>query len=158
MDAIVAGVPARFRERFADDEAELLPHLLRLRSDDTARVVGHWRGQMEALEDEVEPVEPERALHLSSTLDGTWILDGTPDPSSGEVVSTALRLAETTDSEAEPARNPSTRRADALTDACRFYLDHQHHRPESRHRPHLNVVVDYEDLEWSSRTGGSATT
>ena len=151
VDALLAGVKAKHRQRFAEHEAEVVPALVGLSVNDTARALAHWSTHAEGLEDEVEPTEPERALHLSSTLDGTWILDGTPDPLSGEVVSTALRLAETPDSEAEPARNPSTRRADALTDVCRFYLDHQHHCPESRHRPHVNVVVDYEDL-----TGGGA--
>ena len=38
------------------------------------------------------------------------------------------------------------RRADALGDICRFFLDHQHDHRGGRHRPHLNVVVDFEDL------------
>ena len=46
------------------------------------------------------------------------------------------------------ARNPVARRgdADALQDVCRFFLDHQQHHPGGRHRPHLNVVVDADDL------------
>ncbi len=30
---------------------------------------------------------------------------------------------------------------------CRFFLDHQHDRPAGRHRPHLNVVVNLDDLQ-----------
>jgi hypothetical protein len=62
-------------------------------------------------------------------------------------VATALRLSETDDVEGEPARSPSRRRADALVDVCRWFLDHQHHRPGGRHRPHVNVIVDLEVLE-----------
>ncbi len=62
-------------------------------------------------------------------------------------MSTALRLGESPDVEAEPSRTPAERRADALVDVCRFFLDHQAHRPGGRHRPHLNVVVDLDDLE-----------
>jgi 5-methylcytosine-specific restriction protein A len=38
---------------------------------------------------------------------------------------------------------PARRGADALVDVCRFYLDHRDDVPTRRHRPHLNVVVDY---------------
>jgi hypothetical protein len=52
----------------------------------------------------------------------------------------------------EGRRAPARRRADALVDVCRFFLDHQHHLPAGRHRPHLNVVIDLDDLD-SGRPG-----
>ena len=60
------------------------------------------------------------------------------------MVATALRLATTDD--ADDTRTPATKRADALVDVCRFFLDHQHSRAGGRHRPHLNVVVDVDAL------------
>ncbi|HZA79246.1 MAG TPA: DUF222 domain-containing protein, partial [Acidimicrobiales bacterium] len=39
------------------------------------------------------------------------------------------------------------RRADALADVCRWFLDHQQHRRGGRHRPHVNVVATLDDLE-----------
>ncbi len=63
------------------------------------------------------------------------------------MVSTALRMAESADSDAEPVRTPAQRRLDALADLCRFFLDHQNHHPASRHRPHVNVVIGLEDLQ-----------
>jgi hypothetical protein len=33
-----------------------------------------------------------------------------------------------------------------LVEICRFFLDHQRTRPGGRHRPHLNVVVELDDL------------
>jgi hypothetical protein len=73
-----------------------------------------------------EPAEPDRALHLSQTLDDRWVLDGTLDPEAGATVA---------------------RRADAMVDICRFFLDHQRGRAGGRHRPHVNVVVELDDLE-----------
>jgi hypothetical protein len=62
------------------------------------------------------------------------------------VVDTALRLAATRDVESEPARTPAERRADALVDVCRHFLDHQQTGPGGRHRPHVNIVIDEADL------------
>jgi hypothetical protein len=64
----------------------------------------------------------------------------------GQVLATALRVAETPDGPGEEPRSPAWRRADALGDICRFFLDHQADHPGGRHRPHLNVVIDAEDL------------
>ncbi len=138
-------------ELFAEHEAELVPSLVGLSVSDTSRAMGHWAAHAGALADEGEEKESTRRLHLSQMLDRTWVLDGTLDPQSGEVVATALRMAESADSDAEPARTPAQRRLDALADLCRFFLDHQHHRPAGRHRPHVNVVIDLEDMQ----TGGS---
>jgi len=149
VDAMVAVLKPETLGLFAEHEAELVPTLVGLSVADTSRAMGHWAAHAAALEDEPEP-EDRRGLHLSPTLDGTWVMNGTLDPEGGEVVATALRLAESADSDAEPARTPAQRRADTLVDICRFYLDHRHHRPAGRHRPHVNVVIDLEDLA----TGG----
>nr|MDQ6911027.1 HNH endonuclease [Actinomycetota bacterium] len=86
-----------------------------------------------------------RSLHLSRTFAGRSECKASFDPEGGELVATALRVATTADVDGEPARSPSTRRADALFDVCRFFLDHQSTRLGRRHRPHLNVVIDTGD-------------
>ena len=95
--------------------------------------------------DQAPPAEPERALHLSPVGD-RWALDGTLDQESGQLVAAALRVATSPDTEGEPARTPATRRADALSDICQFFLNHQTHVPEGRHRPHLNIIINQTDL------------
>jgi hypothetical protein len=147
VEAMVAILKPEMLALFAEHEAELVPSLVGLSVTDTSRAMSHWAAHAAALTDEPEAPESKRGLHLSQLLDGTWVLNGTLDPESGEVISTALRQAESPDSEAEPARTPRQRRIDALDDICRFYLDHQHHRPAGRHRPHVNVVIDFEDLQ-----------
>ena len=93
-----------------------------------------------------EPARPERRLHLSRTMNGRRELSGSLDPEAGAIAETALRLAQTDDVDGEPERSPAERRADALVDVLRFFLDHQQTRRGGRHRPHLNVFLDYEDL------------
>jgi hypothetical protein len=136
---------------FADHESKVVPALVGLSVSDTAAAMGHWARYAESLLDEPPPEEPERALFLSRTLDGRRELSGHLDAEGGEIVATALRLAQTPDVDGEPARSPARRRADGLVDVCRWFLDHQGHRRGGRHRPHLNVIVDLGALEGRGR-------
>jgi hypothetical protein len=147
VEAMVAVIKPEMLALFAEHEAELVPSLVGLSVTDTSRAMGHWAAHAAALADGPEPAESKRGLHLSQLLDGTWVLEATLDPVSGEVVATALRQAESPDSDAEPARTPRQRQVDALDDICRFYLDHQHKSPTGRNRPHVNVVIDLDDLQ-----------
>ena len=145
VDAIVANVSADTAEAFAAQEAALVPHLAPLSVADTARVMAHWKAVAEA--DLAEPGDEEpQHLHLSPGLDGRWELSGELGNETGQALATALRLAETPNGEGEEPRSAAWRRADALGDICRFFLDHQQDRQGGRHRPHLNVVVDADEL------------
>ena len=53
----------------------------------------------------------------------------------------------TSDAEGEPPRSFARKRADALVDIARFYLDHRAAPPKGRFRPHLNVVISLDDLQ-----------
>ena len=128
---------------FADHESTVVPALVELSVADTALAMQRWKAMLD-----VKPPKDDQGLHLSRTLDGQWELTGSLDPLAGETVATALRLAMVDDPDVLPAK----RRADALVDVCRFFLDHQSGRRGGRHRPHLNVVVDYDDL--LARRGG----
>ena len=147
LQAVLGAVKRPLRALFEAHEAEVVRALVGLSVTDTARAMAHWAAHAQGLVEDEEPAEPKGELHLSQTLDDTWVLDGTLGPLSGQLVSNAIRLAQSPDSEAEEKRTPAEGRADALTDICRFFLDHQATRPGGRHRPHLNVVVDLEDLE-----------
>lgn len=118
----------------------------------TAAAMRHWRLQAEALLDPAEAADPSRSLHCSRIMDGRRELRGHLDAEGGEILETALCLAASDDVEAEPQRCPSQRRADALVDLCRWFLDHHGRAVPRRHRPHVNLVVDLEELE--RRTGG----
>jgi hypothetical protein len=91
---------------------------------------------------------PARAqeLHLSRGLDSQWVLDGNLNAETGELLDTALRLAATDEVEGDTPRSNATRRADALGDLARWFLDHQQTHGGGRRRPHLNIVIDWDHL------------
>jgi hypothetical protein len=157
VQAIVANLNDKTTPLFADAEEEMVPFLVPLSVTDVGRVMRAWA---QATEDELQddPGDdeglPERSLHLSKTLSDCGELSGSLDPEALAIVDCALRVAETDDVEGEPARTPSHRRADALLDICRFYLDNQTTQSGGRHRPHLNVFLDYEDLVEKAKPKG----
>jgi hypothetical protein len=148
VQAIVANLKDHSVGLFARHEPELVSELARLSVGETAVAMQDWARRAEALlGDERDKPVPERSLHLSRILDGRRELSGSFDPEGGAVIATALRLAATRDVEGEPARSPAQRRADALVDVCRRFLDHQQQRRGGRHRPHLNVIITLPDLQ-----------
>jgi hypothetical protein len=148
VQAIVANLKDRNVDLFTYHEAQLVPELAALSVADTAVAMQDWARRADAvIGDDPEPVLPERSLHLSRILDGRRELSGSFDPEGGSVIATALRLAQTRDIDGEPARSPAQRRADALVDLCRRFLDHQQTRRGGRHRPHPNVITTLDDLE-----------
>jgi Domain of unknown function (DUF222) len=153
VDAIAANLDADTLELFAAHEAAVLPCLVDLSPRDVTTAMRAWREAATAGRDP----KPERphALHLSRTLADRWRVDGTLGPETGELLATALRLAQTGDDDGQPTRAPATRRADALGDVCRFFLDNQQTRRGGRHRPHLNVVLDIE--RYANPAAGATT-
>jgi hypothetical protein len=140
VEVIVANLDDASVDHFAEAEDELVPYLAPLTTAGCSRAMAAWKEQSQQT---TEPAERERSLFLSSTLDGRHVLQGHLDAEGGAVVAAALRLATVDD----PDRTPAERRADAMVEVNRFYLDHQQSRTAGRHRPHLNVVVDLEALQ-----------
>ena len=160
VQAIVANLSDQVAPLFADAEADLVPTLAAMPVPDVSATMQTWA---EAARDSLTDPDPEpavrRRLHLSRTLDGRRELSGSFDPEAGLLAETAFRVARTDDLDGEPQRSPAHRRADALVDVLRFYLDHQDTTPAgTRHRPHLNVFLDYEDLAHAAHAAPAATT
>lgn len=143
LDAVLVNVPERHVDRFAEHEVGLVPILVDLPVDQTRHVMEHWQRRADALDVGPRPTEHANELHLSRTLDARGELRGSFDADTTAVVDAALRVADPHDHDLPLAR----RRADALAQVCQHFLDHQHHRVGGRHRPHLNVVVDVDDLD-----------
>jgi Domain of unknown function (DUF222)/HNH endonuclease len=140
------------------DAARSLP-VMKLRD-----AVAHWREQADAeraVEDEERRFE-RRRLHLSATLEGMVRVDGELDPVAGQTVLTALRAVEDVNVRSrvghrsgdqdspstEPdARTPAQRRADALGEICRQWLDLAERPLVSGERPHVVVTMDIASLE-----------
>jgi 5-methylcytosine-specific restriction protein A len=157
IDAITANLDDETTPLFAEAEAGMVPRLVPLSAADVGRVMAAWaQATKDALQDD-QPDEdrlPERSLHHSRTLGERGVLSGSLDPEANAIVDCALRVATTGDVEGEPARTPAHKRADALVEICRFFLDHQTTALGGRHRPHLNVFVDYEELMAKAGGGG----
>lgn len=160
VQAIVANVSERTAALFAEHAAALLPSLEDLTAREAAIAMQAWRAQADALLDvgnaDGDDRPPTSTLHLSRTFGGFGELQGSFTAGDTSVVEAALRVATMVDDEATGVRLPAERRADALVDVCRWFLDHQDAAdPGRRHRPHVNVVVDLVDLHGNGGGGRS---
>jgi len=147
VEAIVANVSSRTGALFAEQEAELLPTLSQLSVIECETAMRVWKAHADAIVEGPEPPEPERSFNLSPTLNDRFVGDLSLGKDDGELLQTALDVAETKDADGEPRRTPAERRADALVDICKEFLDH-HTRPTTpRNRPHVTVIVNLQDAE-----------
>jgi Domain of unknown function (DUF222)/HNH endonuclease len=125
------------------------------------RVTAFWRQAVEreaALEGE-EKLRAQRRLHASTTFLGMVRLDGDLDPETGEALLTALRAvldAEARSSVEDDDRTPAQRRADALGEIFRQWLDLGSRPSVGGEKPHLTVTVDPETLRDGAGTRSEA--
>ena len=149
------GLLVRAREThpgdFSRDEETLLHAAKNLRVRDLYRAVEHWRqaidGSGTAEDDEL--AFQKRFLHVSRTLNGTVRVDGSLDPETGESVISALSAVQDADLRTGPSRDIRSygqRRADALGEVCRQWLNTPDRPRVAGERPHMSVVVDVEAL------------
>jgi hypothetical protein len=153
--AICANATQDVAALLAEHEADLLASLATLSVRQTAQAMRVWRAHAEAVVDTPEPepaAEARRSYNRSQLPDGTWVYRIRLDAEAGALVDLALDLATTADCPSEPARTTAERRADALVDLARTALDHGllpdtgQPRAGGRRRPHLEILVDLEDL------------
>jgi Domain of unknown function (DUF222)/HNH endonuclease len=126
------------------DAAEILP----VREFRTA--IAYWRQAADASAEEARArrIYEGRHLHVSPTIEGTVRIDGDLDPESGQTVLVALRAMQDAwarDGD-EDRRTAPQRRADALTELCRTWLDRSDRPQVAGERPHVVVTVDLESL------------
>jgi hypothetical protein len=146
-------------EVYARDEEILVDAATRLDASRLWRLIEHWRSAAEpdAALATFHRRRDRRSFNLSRTLDGMGRSDGVFDPEGTEVVLRAIRaLAEPAGRDPGDTRTPGQRRADALVEICRFFLDHGNAPLAGGEKPHLSVIVDLETLE--GRAGYRAET
>ena len=138
---------ARAAEPDAFDEAEhtLVDAASRHTLPDLRRVLAHWRRAVENdRPDTDDRLRSARRLHASVTFGGMVRIDGDLDPEAGASVMAALRAVLDADSRSGidgDDRTAPQRRADALGEICRAWLDSPARPSISGERPHLNVTV-----------------
>jgi hypothetical protein len=118
---------------------------------DLQRVAAYWRQAVEreqSLEGD-EKVRERRRLHASVSFLGMVRVDGDLDPETGETLLTALRTVLDAESRSGGGddRTPAQRRADALGEICRQWLDLAERPSVAGERPHVTVTVDADALQ-----------
>ncbi len=118
---------------------------------DLQRVVAYWRDRVERerMPDGQDGLRARRRLHASVSLGGMVRVDGDLDPESGETLLTALRAVLDTDARSrdrDDERTPAQRRADALGEICRQWLERGDRPVVAGERPHVTVTVSADAL------------
>jgi hypothetical protein len=116
------------------------------------RIASHWR-QMAELElgsQGEEELRKRRSLHASVSFLGMVRVDGDLDPETGETLLTALGAvmdSEVRSGTDKDLRTPAQRRADALGEICRQWLDRGDRPLVAGERPHITLSVDVKGLK-----------
>jgi hypothetical protein len=149
MSAVRVLVSAREADpdAFRNSERQLVEAACIHSMHDLRRVAAYWRQAVErqAAIDSEEKLREQRRLHASVTFLGMVRLDGTLDPETGETLLTALQAVLDAESRSGPEgddRTPAQRRADALGEVCRQWLDNPDRPRVAGERPHVNLTVE----------------
>ena len=144
-------------EQFARSEQTLVDAARTLSVDHLKDVVARWR------HDHADDADDDhQELYLSPTLGGRGRVSGDLNAETTQVMITALRAvqdAEVRSNDRSDTRSPARRRADALGEICRQWLDSSGRPTVAGERPHVIVTVDVESLgrgENATGTGRSA--
>jgi len=160
MSAVRVLVAARDADRDAFQGSEsALVDAARIHSmQDLQRVAAYWRQAVErehALDSD-DKVRAQRRLHASVTFLGMVRVDGHLDPETGETLLTALSAvldAESRSRDEDDNRTPAQRRADALGEICRQWLDLADRPSVGGEKPHVTVTMSVDALRGD---GGAA--
>jgi hypothetical protein len=139
-------------EEFARAESTLVEAARTLPLTDLRRAVEYWRQAANPARamDEEQRLHDARRLHVSATLGGMVRVDGDLDPETGQIVLCALKAVRDAESRTgEDGRTPAQRRADALGDICRHWLDSSDRPIVAGERPHVTVTMDLAALRGS---------
>ncbi len=139
------------REVFRAHEAVLVEHARRLTVDQTARMLQHWLLRADPDRESRDRRDGDR-LHVSSTFQGTTVLDGLYTSDDGEVVRAAIaaeyeRLRRAEKASGGPTRTAAQRRAAALAEVIRRAVGAE------RGRPTVSVTIRLDDLTHGTGSG-----
>ncbi|MEO8424649.1 MAG: DUF222 domain-containing protein [Actinomycetota bacterium] len=153
MSAVRVLVSARDvdAEAFVRSEAQLVEAARIHSMHDLRKVAAYWRQgvEREMAASGEDKVRERRKLHASVSFLGMVRVDGDLDPETGETLLTALRSvldAESRSRGQDDVRTPAQRRADALGEICRQWLDRSDRPTVGGERPHVTVTVGTDGL------------
>lgn len=152
---ILASAHDAHPEAFPEHEEVLLEAAQSHTVKELDHVTRYWAQALDteqALRDQ-DDMRDRRRLHVSPTVFGMVRVDGDLDPETGETLITALRAVQDAEVRAgDVVRTPAQRRADALGEICRQWLDSSDRPTVGGERPHITVTIDMEAL--MGREGG----
>jgi hypothetical protein len=139
-------LPDHLLEDLARDEVTLVNAVGSLSVADTRRVVEYWRSAVDGpgCDATAEELAERRYLHASRTWEGMVKVDGLLDPVDGDLFLTALGAATPPRSQ-DDWRTPGQRRADALSDMARSFLDSG--TAPGTEKAHVVVLTDLAALQ-----------
>ena len=143
---LLASAHAVDGDAFARNEGQLVEAARRHSVQDLTRVIAYWRerAEHERSPDREGSLRNRRALHASVSFLGMVRVDGELDPEAGETLLTALGAVQASEARSrrdDDGRTPAQRRADALGEICRQWLDTVDRPVVGGERPHLTVTV-----------------
>jgi hypothetical protein len=148
-------------EEFAGAEDALVEAARTLSVKELRAVVAHWRqaAAPERAAEREEWMHVIRRLYVSPTLNGMVRVDGDLDPETGQTFMTALQAVVDADVRGESdMRTSAQRRADALGEIARQWLDSSDRPEVAGERPHVTVNLDLAALEARSGRAELETT
>jgi uncharacterized protein DUF222/HNH endonuclease len=136
---------------FGESEGLLVDAARRLSARDLRKALAYWRQAADAKDAarDADRAFERRRLHMSSTMFGMVRIDGDLDPEGGQVVMTALKAMQDAQARTgrwQDGRKPTQRRADALVELSRQWLDRSDRPEVAGERPHLSVLTGVEAL------------
>jgi hypothetical protein len=139
-------IPDHLTEELTAGEVMLVNAATPLSVADTRRLVEYWKAAVDGpgCEATAEELEERRYLHAAKTFEGMVKLDGLFDPVIGDLLLTAFDAAMAPPS-GDDRRTARQRRADALADLARSFLDSG--QAVGTEKPHVVVVTDLDALQ-----------
>jgi len=152
--SLLASVREEAPEQFSRSEESLVDAARTLSVDHLKDVVARWR------HDHADEADDDRQeLFLTPTLRGRGRLAGDLNAETTQVMITALRTVQDADvrsNDRNDTHSPARRRADALGEICRQWLDASNRPVVAGERPHVIVTIDVESLGRSESAPGTA--
>ena len=156
MRAMQINVGRTTEDVFAEQAEELIDIVAPLDVRGSEQVCKAWRQRAEAVTDQPEPSVPERELTCKRASDGSLVGRFVFDPALSAEFEKALGIAATWEGK-DDTRKVGVRQADAMFDVFAFFNANHDREGTPRHRPHVELNVNVENLVDGDCCGTSTT-
>jgi hypothetical protein len=154
VQAVRSNVTRAVEVVFAEHASELIAIIAPLDVRSSERACRVWRQHAEAVTEQPEPVVPERQIVSSRACDGSLIGRFVFDDALAAEYQQAVGTAATWEGP-DDTRSTATREADAVFDVLAFYNANHTKTGTPRHRPHVEVSINADDLAATRCCGAS---